>query len=161
MKLLVPSTAALAVLLSMTAAGQTPPAATPAAKGGTANPERAAAEKLLIANERKVNEAVAKGDQATFISLVSADAVAADASGFVPTKMFVTMLDQLKMTKWDILNPQVVWIDATSAVLTYTWTGEGTLAGQPLPSKTYSSTVWTKKAGKWVAVYHQETTAAK
>ena len=80
----------------------------------------------------------------------------------MPTKMFADVLDQLKVTKWDILNPQVVWIDATSAVRhVHAGRGEGTFAGQPLPSKTYSSTVWTKKGGKWMAVYHQETTAAK
>ena len=86
MKLLVPSTAALAGTAFDDGGWSDAAGRHPGGEGGTANPERAAAEKLLIANERKVNEAVAKGDKATFISLVSADAVAADASGLCPRR---------------------------------------------------------------------------
>ena len=31
---------------------------------------------------------------------------------------------------------------------------------QPVPENVYASTVWTERNGKWVAVFHQETTAA-
>ena len=70
MKLLMPGTAVLVMLVSSLAAAQTPPAA--AAPKAAASPERAATEKMLIANERKVNEAVAKGDKAAFLALVVA-----------------------------------------------------------------------------------------
>jgi ketosteroid isomerase-like protein len=53
----------------------------------------------------------------------------------------------------------VQWVDANTAVVVYTWTGLGTWQGQKLPAKTYASTVWTKKADRWVAVYHQESAA--
>ena len=43
----------------------------------------------------------------------------------------------------------------------YKWTGSGTFAGQPFPSTVYASTVWTKKGDKWIAVFHQESEAAK
>ena len=79
MKLLVPSTAASwSVLLSMAAARQTPPAATPAAKADRDARARGP-EKALIANERKVNEAVAKGDKAAFLRSWRRTAVAADS----------------------------------------------------------------------------------
>ncbi len=157
---LVPVTALLAVWLSTGAAAQAPPAAT-APKPTAAGPDRTATERALVANERKLYEAVVNGDKATFSSLVSSDGVAADSSGFVPTKMFASVLDQIKVTKWDIVNPQVIWIDPTSAVVAYVWTGAGTFQGQPLPAKAFASTVWTRKSGKWLAVYHQQTSAAK
>ena len=116
---LVPVTALLAVWLSTGAAAQAPPAAT-APKPTAAGPDRTATERALVANERKLYEAVVNGDKATFSSLVSSDGVAADSSGFVPTKMFASVLDQIKVTKWDIVNPQVIWIDPTSAVVAYT-----------------------------------------
>ena len=90
---------------------------------------------MLIANEHKVNEAVAKGDKAAFLALVSPDAISADSGGFMPVKLFADALDQVKVTSWEIANPQVVWIDATSAVVAYTWTGAGTFQGQPFPPK--------------------------
>lgn len=158
MKLLMPGTAVLVMLVSSLAGAQTPPAA--AAPKAAASPERAATETMLIANERKVNEAVAKGDKAAFLALVAPDAISADSAGFMPVKMFADALDQVKVTNWEITDPQVVWIDATSAVVAYTWTGAGTFQGQPFPPKAISSTVWTKKGGKWMAVFHQETAAA-
>ena len=117
---------------------------------------------MLIANERKVNEAVAKGDKAALSGRsCRRTRLPPTQVGFMPVKLFADALDQVKVTNWEITDPQVVWIDATSAVVAYTWTGAGTFQGQPLPPKAISSTVWTKKGGKWMAVFHQETAAAK
>ena len=125
-----------------------------------AAPDRAVLEKALIANERKVNDAVAKGDKAAFTALVSADGWAADGNGFMKTADFVPMLDQVKIASYKISDEKVMWVDANTAVVAYTWTGSGTFQGQPIPAKVYSSTVWTKKNGKWVAAFHQESEAA-
>jgi hypothetical protein len=61
------------------------------------------------------------------------------------------------MESWDITEPKVIWSDANNAVLTYKWVGKGTFQGQPIPSPVWASTVWTKRSGKWAAVFHQET----
>src|SRR6476620_4367010 len=82
---------------------------------------KAAIEKTLIANENKVNEAVAKHDAATFNALVAADAVSADMGGFMKVADFVKTLDQVKVTTWHIMNPQVVWVDDKTAVVGYKW----------------------------------------
>jgi hypothetical protein len=65
-----------------------------------------------------------------------------------------------KVTDMKLSGFKVLWIDNTTAVLTYTWSGKGTFNGQPMPSPIYSSTVYTNRGGKWVAMYHQETPAA-
>ena len=44
---------------------------------------KAATEKALIANENKINDAVAKHDVKTFTDLVAADAMSADGGGFM------------------------------------------------------------------------------
>ena len=103
-----------------------------------------AAEKTLIANERAVNEAVATGDLAV--------------AEFIKT--FPQMTKDMKIASWDISDFKTVWVDANTAVLTYKWTGKGTYQGQPIPSATWSSTVWTKRSGKWSAVFHQESAGA-
>jgi len=121
---------------------------------------KTAIEKALIANENKINEAVAKHDLKTFNDLVAADAVSADMAGFMRVADFTKTFDQMKVSTWHIMNPQVVWIDDKSAIVGYTWMGKGTYMNQPIPETIYASTVWTERNGKWVAVFHQETAAA-
>ena len=121
---------------------------------------KAAIEKTLIANENKVSEAVAKHDVKTFTDLVDVDGLAADQNGFMKVADFVKSMDQLKVTSWHIMDTQVSWVDDKTAIVRYTWMGAGTFMGQPFPSTTYASTVWTERNGKWVAVFHQETPMA-
>lgn len=123
--------------------------------------DKAALDKALIANEHKINEAVAKGDKATFVALVAPNAFSADGGGFMKVSEFAEMLPQLKITKWAMSDEKVTWADASTAIVTSKWTGSGTFQGQPVSSPSYCSTVWTKKGDKWVAVYHQESEAKK
>jgi hypothetical protein len=125
----------------------------------------AQAEKTLIANERAVNQAVAKGDLATFKQHVAAEGWSMDGmSGRMSVadfvKLFPQMTKDMKIESWDISDFKTVWVDANCAVLTYKWTGKGMYQGQPIPSPTWSSTVWTKRNGKWTAVFHQESAGA-
>jgi hypothetical protein len=126
-----------------------------------ATAERSALDKALIANEHKINEAVAKGDKAAFTALVSAGATSLDGMGVMKVSEFAEMLNQMKITSWKLSDEKVSWVDSNTAIVTAKWTGAGTFQGQPVPPQTYSSTVWTKKGDKWVAVFHQESAAIK
>ena len=121
---------------------------------------KATIEKALVANENKINEAVAKSDAKTFNDLVAADAVSADMNGFMKVSDFAKTLDKMKISTWHIMNPQVLWIDDKSAIVTYTWMGKGTYMNEPVPETTFASTVWAERNGKWVAVFHQESAKA-
>ena len=121
---------------------------------------KAATEKALIANENKINEAVAKHDVKTFTDLVANDAVSADGMGVMKVADFVKSMNDMKVASWHIMDTQVYWVDDKTAVLTYSWMGSGTYKGEAIPATTYSSTVWTERNGKWVAVFHQESAAA-
>ena len=121
---------------------------------------KAATEKALVANEHKINEAVAKQDVKTFLSLLAPEAVAADMGGFSKASDFSKTLDQLKVTTWHLMDEKVMWADDKTAVVTYTWMGAGTYMKKPIPAITYASTVWTERGGKWLALFHQETAAA-
>jgi hypothetical protein len=112
---------------------------------------------LLIANERALLDAVAKGDKASYQSLIAPDGVWTMKSGFVPMKLLADGLDAFQLVKWDIVNPRVAWLSDDAALVTYAWTGTGTFGGQPLAPTTLASTVWVKRSGKWLAVHHQET----
>jgi hypothetical protein len=128
---------------------------------GTAVAQDAQTEKAIIANERSVNEAFATGNPAAFKALVAADGWAVDSvMGRAPVadmiKDFAGLTKELKITSWDITDSKIVWADASTAIHSYKWTAKGTDHGKPIVSPTWASTVWTKKGGKWVAVYHHE-----
>lgn len=121
---------------------------------------KAATEKALIANENKINDAVAKHDVKTFTDLVAADAMSADGGGFMKVSEFVKTMDQMKIGSWHIMDAKVTWVDDKTAIVTYSWMGSGTYMNQPVPGSTFASTVWNERNGKWVAVFHQESAAA-
>ena len=121
---------------------------------------KAAIEKTLIANENKINEAVAKHDVKTFNDLVASDAMSADGMGFMKVADFLKSINDVKIASWHIMDTQVHWVDDKTAVVTYTWMGSGTFKGEAFPPTTYASSVWTERNGKWVVVYHQESAAA-
>jgi Domain of unknown function (DUF4440) len=118
-------------------------------------------EKLLIANERALLDAVAKADKASYQSLILPEGVWTMKSGFVPMKLLADGLDGFKVTKWDIVNPHVIWLGDDSAIVNYAWTGAGTFDDHPLAPTTLAATVWMKRDNKWVAAHHQETDLIK
>jgi ketosteroid isomerase-like protein len=122
----------------------------------------AATEKTLIANERAIIDAFAKGNRATVEKFVARDGFGVDPMMGRMTnadmfKMFDQMAKDMKIASWTITNEKVLWADPNTAILNYTWTGKGTYQGQPMPSPTFASTVWTKRGGNWIALFHQET----
>ena len=135
-------------------------AVTAARQDRTAAPNDAA-DKMLIANERALLETVTKADNASFRSLVVPDGVWTSKTGFIPMNLLVDGLESFKITRWDLVNPHVTWIDDNAAIVLYTWTGVGTFADQPLASTTLASTVWTRRNGTWRAVHHQESELTK
>ena len=131
------------------------------ARPQNAPPDQAAVEKMLIANENKIGDAIAKGDVKTAQSMIAADGWSADPGGFMPVAEFFKMVGsgQVKLSAYKMSDYKFVWANPTTAVLGYVWTGKGTVAGQPVPEKVYASTVWSKRGANWVAVFHQETVA--
>jgi hypothetical protein len=113
----------------------------------------------LIASEQKLHRAITGGDKEAFLALAADDAVWVSGEGFVPAPMFGDALDQVKLTNSNLENSQVVPVNADTAIVVSVWTGSGTVLGRPFTQK-LTSTVWTKRDSKWVAVYHHESEAA-
>lgn len=113
--------------------------------------------KQIEAMERGLNAAIQKGDINAFKANIAEDAVLMDGNGAMPIAEFLKMFNQVKLTSFTIEQAKVTFLNDTAAVITYRWTGKGTMTGQPVPSPTWASTTWVKRAGKWVAVFHQET----
>jgi hypothetical protein len=56
---------------------------------------------------------------------------------------------------------KVVTIGANTALVTYKLDEKGSIMGQPFPPVVYATTIWANHGGTWMAVFHQESTAAK
>src|SRR5688572_19569672 len=72
---------------------------------------------ILVANERALQNAVAKADKGTFLSLVVPDGVWTTSQGFIPMKLLVDGLDGFRLTKWDVVNPLVTRLGDDSAIV--------------------------------------------
>ena len=128
---------------------------------GYARAQDPQAEKTIIANERASNDAIAKGNVAAFAQYAFADGWSLDGTaGRMSVADFLKGFDQmtkgLKVTSWDMTDSMVQWVDATTAVHSYKFSIQATYQGVPMPSPVWVSTVWTKKNGKWMAMFHQE-----
>jgi hypothetical protein len=124
-----------------------------------AQTDPAGATKQIQSMEQALHAAVQKGDQAAFKANIADDAMTMDGNGAMPIAEFLKVFGQFKVTSFAIDQSKVMFVNDTTAIHTYRWTGKGTMMGQPLPSPTMTSTVWVKRGGKWVAVFHQETLA--
>jgi hypothetical protein len=134
--------------------------AVPNAQDRPAAKSDSATENQLIAHERALQAAVAKGDKSSFESLVllnDGDWTTSTSDGFIPIKLVADGLEHFRLTKWDIINPRVTWLDPDSAIVLSAWTASGTFWDRPVSPLAVATTVWTKRNGKWLAVTHQET----
>src|SRR5262245_57153046 len=104
-------------------------------------PNRAAVEKQIVASERAINEAIAKGDMKTFHANIAPDAVGVDSGGVgkVNTPEFDKMLLAMKIQTWNLDSSQFYWVNDSTVIHMYKWTGKGTYQGQAVPSPTWAS----------------------
>ena len=122
---------------------------------------RATAEKQILSLERALNDAFAKRDVGPFKANLAPDAIQIDGAGIakVTPPELEKMMKQVSIQSWAIDGSQFYWVDDNTVVHLYRWSGKGTAQGQPVPSPSWASTVWSNKSGKWQAVFHQETNA--
>lgn len=123
-------------------------------------PNRAALEKAILANEKAVNLAFEKGDLAGIQKHLLSEGVAVDPVGATPVPEMLKMLGDMKVQPgWKVESSRFLWLDDNTVMHIYKWTGKVTVMGQPLPSPTWSSTLWVLRNGQWKAGFHQETAA--
>ena len=119
--------------------------------------DRAAIAKAIETNERAINGAIQKGDLAGFKALVAEDGINVDGMGITGVPEFLKMFNQLKLETFAIDQVKVTFLNDSAAVITYRFTGKGSMMGMPMPSPVIASTAYATRGGKWVAVFHQET----
>lgn len=137
-----------------------------AASAQTAKPMAKPAAKTamgarLMAAENKMLDDLTKHDKDAFFAWIVPGSWSVDEGGWMKIDDFRQAWDQIKIESSKTADMKVLPLGAGSAIVTYKLEQKGTMAGQPFPSPVYASTVWMQKNGKWLAVFHQESTPKK
>ena len=119
----------------------------------------------LMHHEQMMLDALQKKDVAGFKKYIRAGSWALDENGYMTIEEFVKSLNDPKanfmIESFKASDMKVVNIDANAAIVTYKLDEKGSYMGQPFPPLVYATTIWANHGGSWMAVFHQESTAAK
>ncbi len=125
-----------------------------------AAPKAAATDQAIMDKEKQLWDAWKNHDPAPFKEALTEDMAFVDANGTVGKTEFLDSLAQqpCQVKNVSLSDMKVVPVDNNSATVTYKADLDGTCNGQPVPPA-FHSTVYTKKAGKWMVAFHQFTEA--
>ncbi|MBD0373274.1 MAG: nuclear transport factor 2 family protein [Pyrinomonadaceae bacterium] len=155
--------AALLVLASINSKAQTTQGNQNGARSfraASGNKAKESLEETIMKMEKQAWEAVKARDAKAFSDLFAADGYMADNAGFATRASFLQTLPDLVITQYTLTDFKVMMIDKDAAIITYKANVKGSFKGQAFPpNPAYVSSIWAKRGGKWMAVYHQETLA--
>jgi hypothetical protein len=130
-----------------------PPTATTGSSAS--NSGKSSTADMLIAREKEVWELIKKKDVQGFSAYLADDQLYVSTDG-VQTKaetgkgIAEGSLSELALDEWKVLM-----INKDTALVTYKATAKGMVNGQDSSGVSRESTVWARRGGKWLAVFHQ------
>jgi hypothetical protein len=127
------------------AAKSTPPAESKPAEPVSDDP---------VAREKQVWDALKKKDFDRFASFLAEDQLEVGAWGVHDKAGSVSGVQQADFSKAALSDFKMAKVSDDVAIVTYMVKGIGGMS----PSGARASTIWVKRDGKWLAVYHQDTT---
>ena len=117
-----------------------------------------ALESQMLGNERAVWDSAKTRDMQRFAELVADDARMIFASGVITKQEYMQAVAKRTITEYSIEKFQAFLPNGETVITLYEATVAGTSNGKAFPpSRLRESSVWVLRAGKWVAVWNQET----
>ena len=135
----------------------------PAKTGDKPMAVKGGVNETLMRYENELMEQFQRKDWTGFKKRIMGGAWSVDEGGYMTIEDMLKMASDPKSNltwNYKISDMKVVDIDANAKAVTYTVDQTGSMMGQPLPAKVYSTTIWANHGGTWMAVFHQESTAA-
>jgi imidazolonepropionase-like amidohydrolase len=123
---------------------------------GTSDPDSRLGAEILDA-ERQSWEMARKQDKAGYAAFLAEDFVAVSEYGRLNKTENVQDLDNLQIADYSLQGIQVHRISDDVAMLNYRVTARGVYRGEKFESANLASSVWSKRTGKWLNVFFQET----
>ena len=132
-----------------------------ALKGASAG--KTSIEATLAAVEKDLWEAWKNKKPAAFEKYISADAILVSDEGTAGKDQVVKEIpgNPCEIRDYSLSDFKVTMIDSTSAILTFKATQDYTCDGKAGPTPIYASSVYVKRGGQWLNIFHQETPAKK
>ena len=118
-------------------------------------------EANFMAMERQAWDAFGKGDGKFFETFLVDEAMVVGESGASTKADSVKAISSkpCELKSYAFSNFKVIMPDKNTALVTYEATQDAVCAGQKSAAKVYASSIFVKRKGKWLALYHQETPA--
>ena len=115
-------------------------------------------EANFMAMERQAWDAFGKGDGKFFETFLVDEAMVGTDFGFSSKAQTIKDIGTkpCEVKSYTFSNFKVVMLDKNTALATYEATQDTTCAGQKAPDKVIASTVYVKRKGKWMGMFHQE-----
>lgn len=135
-----------------------PPAAKTPAKEAAASPAPAAPAEVVIgsdpvSNEKAIWGALAAKNYDGFAAALSADALDVESVGVFDKAATLKAVAEFDFSKAELSDFKTTSLDNESVLVTYV-----VKFPAPAPAERHS-TIWSKRDGKWLAVFHQGTEA--
>ena len=108
-----------------------------------------------IANEKIVWDLFRAKNWDGFASLLVPEFMEVEPDGVHNKSGSVKALQEMDMSVFELSDWKALPFDDDAKLVTYTVTMKG-----PKPEKDYHATIWVKRDGKWLGLYHQGTPAA-
>ena len=120
-----------------------------------------AMEKNLMAMEKSAWDSFGKGDGKFFQTFLADDSQVIGENGIMDKTASVAGINTKPcvLKSYEFGNFKVKMADPNTALVTYQATEDATCGGQAAPAKVYASSVYVKRGGKWMPIFHQETAA--
>ncbi|MFL6210257.1 MAG: DUF4440 domain-containing protein [Pyrinomonadaceae bacterium] len=116
-------------------------------------------EAAITDQEKQIWEAVKSKNGETFGNMLTDDFVFISYDGFYDKAGTIKGIKEFNGTDVTFSDWKVVPIDADAAVVTYhiSMTAPMTPNAKPAPMSLRASSVWVKRGGKWLGIFHQDT----
>ncbi len=144
-------------LTSLCSAQTQPNSSTAKPKGAEAS--ASGVESSIIANEQQIMDAIRNRKPDIFRSLVDQNGWVMTPNGAQQVSSIMSQIfdSAMTITEYRMETPRVMMLNKNTAVLTYRSISTGTMNGKTESETSYDSTIWVKRNGKWMAMFHQST----
>lgn len=146
-------------VLIVVAACTAPPANRETVNSSTVaeKPATTITEADAIAREKAIWDTITKKDYDGFAAMLDSGQLEVTTDGVQDKAASVTMVKDFEPSEVIFSDWKLLSIDKDAYVVVYTASVKGKLKGKDFPPVTaHASSAWANRAGKWMAVYHQE-----
>jgi len=116
-------------------------------------------EAKIIAAEQQIMEAIKNRKPENFKALVDQNGTVMSPQGAMRVSDVMNEIfnPATTITEYRMEDAKVMMVNKNAAMLTYKSISAATMNGKTESETSYDSTLWVKRNGKWMAMFHQST----